>query len=594
MKREIIMGRNSRTRDRANEADKTMEKEQVTLPEGKEDRSPSPTGASTASTVTRGDSSSKQEPQNHQSNPMMVDKGPNLQAAQKEIEELRPGNGKSKTSDLESRAAKMIKKEQMTFPEGTPETTSTSASISTASALKEPATSSNKEDPLLNCVQAKKSPHFQVGKKINLNKLSYKTYKESNEWQQDPEKNRMLVGKSPDHHGDKKKIRGKRPWGGKSEKSGTESTAAKMVKTKNMAFPEGTPEAKPTSASGSSSSTLTQAGTSSQEKREEAPKKRVMGRKTADPQAVEKLNKLGTNLGNKKEREGKTKDDESVTTESIRLLKDIASSQPNKGSTSSDSTPSSGACSSKKEQDKVTKKSSVARKTPDLQAMKTKLCELMTNVKKRKEKEKEEDKAPKKRVMAHKAPDLQAGKGKLGELMSNDGNKKEKEGARKDKSAGTEPTNLLKNFSSFQPKQGSHTIALTPSLEELSREEIYSDEKVLVIKDNYAPIPNHWLVLAKESISGVEALTKEHVELLKHMQAVGRKLIEDCAASDHFKFRTGFHTLRNIRHVPLHVISQDFISTRLKDKNFFNIKNFLDSEEVIKMLERDEKVITSG
>ncbi|XP_038625937.1 nucleolar protein dao-5-like isoform X2 [Tachyglossus aculeatus] len=558
MKREIIMGRNSRTRDRANEADKTMEKEQVTLPEGKEDRSPSPTGASTASTVTRGDSSSKQEPQNHQSNPMMVDKGPNLQAAQKEIEELRPGNGKSKTSDLESRAAKMIKKEQMTFPEGTPETTSTSASISTASALKEPATSSNKE------------------------------------WQQDPEKNRMLVGKSPDHHGDKKKIRGKRPWGGKSEKSGTESTAAKMVKTKNMAFPEGTPEAKPTSASGSSSSTLTQAGTSSQEKREEAPKKRVMGRKTADPQAVEKLNKLGTNLGNKKEREGKTKDDESVTTESIRLLKDIASSQPNKGSTSSDSTPSSGACSSKKEQDKVTKKSSVARKTPDLQAMKTKLCELMTNVKKRKEKEKEEDKAPKKRVMAHKAPDLQAGKGKLGELMSNDGNKKEKEGARKDKSAGTEPTNLLKNFSSFQPKQGSHTIALTPSLEELSREEIYSDEKVLVIKDNYAPIPNHWLVLAKESISGVEALTKEHVELLKHMQAVGRKLIEDCAASDHFKFRTGFHTLRNIRHVPLHVISQDFISTRLKDKNFFNIKNFLDSEEVIKMLERDEKVITSG
>ncbi|XP_007668823.2 uncharacterized protein LOC103170907 isoform X2 [Ornithorhynchus anatinus] len=578
MKREVFMGRNARTRDRENEAAKMTKMEQVLLPKGRADQKPNPTSPSAASTVTCRDSSSKLRPQNPKRSPVMVGKGPDLQAAQK-TKESRLLHGRPGKSNLECKATKG---KVVNFPKGPSKAQPVSTSTSIATTKAQGITSSR-------------------------------------ECQQNPGRNQMLVGKNPDQQGTKN-IRGKRPWDGRSEKSDLERRA---VKTEMMVSPGSTPKAKPTNARTSTASTPTQAGTSSQKERKETPKKRVMGRKTADPKAVEKLNKSVTNFRNKKERVGQRK-----------AVNNISVSKPNSGSTSTASTSSRGASSSKEEQDRVLKKLSVVRKTPEFQAVKVKLRELMMNLKSRKEREearkggkngtkkvtnlrkdsstsqpnsgsrstasrgaststKEQDEVPKKRMMARKTPDPQAGKRKSGELMMRNG--KEGEGARKNnKSAATEPTILLKNISGFQPKEGSYSTPLARSVEELCRDEIYSDEKVVVVKDNYAPIPNHWLVLSKEPISGLEAVTKEHIKLVKHMQAVGWKLIEGCAASDHFQFRTGFHTLPNIRHIPLHVISPDFISSRLKDKNYFNIKCFLDSQDVIKILENDGKVNTSG
>ncbi|XP_028910891.1 nucleolar and coiled-body phosphoprotein 1-like isoform X4 [Ornithorhynchus anatinus] len=573
MKREVFMGRNARTRDRENEAAKMTKMEQVLLPKGRADQKPNPTSPSAASTVTCRDSSSKLRPQNPKRSPVMVGKGPDLQAAQK-TKESRLLHGRPGKSNLECKATKG---KVVNFPKGPSKAQPVSTSTSIATTKAQGITSS-REDPGRNRVLVGKNPDQQGAKKKMKEKRPWDGRSEksdlesrvakmmkkegtrvtkstsasisaasdrkqpgtsrSKECQQNPGRNQMLVGKNPDQQGTKN-IRGKRPWDGRSEKSDLERRA---VKTEMMVSPGSTPKAKPTNARTSTASTPTQAGTSSQKERKETPKKRVMGRKTADPKAVEKLNKSVTNFRNKKERVGQRK-----------AVNNISVSKPNSGSTSTASTSSRGASSSKEEQDEV----------------------------------------PKKRMMARKTPDPQAGKRKSGELMMRNG--KEGEGARKNnKSAATEPTILLKNISGFQPKEGSYSTPLARSVEELCRDEIYSDEKVVVVKDNYAPIPNHWLVLSKEPISGLEAVTKEHIKLVKHMQAVGWKLIEGCAASDHFQFRTGFHTLPNIRHIPLHVISPDFISSRLKDKNYFNIKCFLDSQDVIKILENDGKVNTSG
>uniref|UniRef100_A0A6I8PAK8 Aprataxin n=1 Tax=Ornithorhynchus anatinus TaxID=9258 RepID=A0A6I8PAK8_ORNAN len=128
---------------------------------------------------------------------------------------------------------------------------------------------------------------------------------------------------------------------------------------------------------------------------------------------------------------------------------------------------------------------------------------------------------------------------------------------------------------------------------EAGRNCVYKDEKVVVIKDKYPKARNHWLVLPWESIASLRAVTREHLELLKHMQAVGKKLTQDCIDSDRLQFRMGYHAIPSMSHIHLHVISQDFDSPWLKNKkhwNSFNTKYFLESQDVIEMVRRDGKV----
>ncbi|KAG5898076.1 hypothetical protein JTB14_001781 [Gonioctena quinquepunctata] len=47
---------------------------------------------------------------------------------------------------------------------------------------------------------------------------------------------------------------------------------------------------------------------------------------------------------------------------------------------------------------------------------------------------------------------------------------------------------------------------------------IESDDLVTVIKDAYPKAEFHYLVLPKEDISNLKALTEDHVDLLKHME----------------------------------------------------------------------------
>ncbi|KAI4905804.1 hypothetical protein NFI96_002375 [Prochilodus magdalenae] len=137
-----------------------------------------------------------------------------------------------------------------------------------------------------------------------------------------------------------------------------------------------------------------------------------------------------------------------------------------------------------------------------------------------------------------------------------------------------------------------NAISLKDNLEAIGAK-VYKDEKVVVIKDKYPKARYHWLVLPWESIASLKALRPEHCELLKHMQEVGDRMIQQCADAGKLGFRLGYHAIPSMSHIHLHVISQDFDSPCLKNKkhwNSFTTDYFVDSQEIISMLERDGKV----
>ncbi|XP_037530845.1 aprataxin isoform X2 [Nematolebias whitei] len=123
--------------------------------------------------------------------------------------------------------------------------------------------------------------------------------------------------------------------------------------------------------------------------------------------------------------------------------------------------------------------------------------------------------------------------------------------------------------------------------------QVYKDDKVVVIKDKYPKARYHWLVLPWQSIPSLKALRPEHCELLKHMQQVAQRMVQQCPDCGSLSFRTGYHAIPSLSHLHLHVISQDFDSPCLKNKkhwNSFTTDYFMDAQHVIQMLETSGKV----
>ncbi|NWR39396.1 APTX protein, partial [Tachuris rubrigastra] len=124
--------------------------------------------------------------------------------------------------------------------------------------------------------------------------------------------------------------------------------------------------------------------------------------------------------------------------------------------------------------------------------------------------------------------------------------------------------------------------------------QVFKDEKTVVIKDKYPKARYHWLILPWEPISSLKSVTRDHLELLEHMHAVGQKMIEQCPARESLEFRLGYHAIPSMSHLHMHVISQDFDSLALKTKkhwNSFNTDYFLNSQDVIDMVRSKGKVM---
>ncbi|XP_007904794.1 aprataxin isoform X1 [Callorhinchus milii] len=151
------------------------------------------------------------------------------------------------------------------------------------------------------------------------------------------------------------------------------------------------------------------------------------------------------------------------------------------------------------------------------------------------------------------------------------------------------------NHASVAEKKGSGhwSQALKVSMQDPTMQ-LYKDDKVVVIKDKYPKAHYHWLVLPWVSIPSLKAVRSDNLSLLKHMHQVGEKMVSECPDSGKLKFRLGYHAIPSMSHIHLHVISQDFDSPCMKNKkhwNSFTTDYFLESQDVIEMVERDGKVI---
>lgn len=101
---------------------------------------------------------------------------------------------------------------------------------------------------------------------------------------------------------------------------------------------------------------------------------------------------------------------------------------------------------------------------------------------------------------------------------------------------------------------------------------VEDDEKITVIKDKYPKAEIHFLVIPKEDVSSIKAVTTKHLPLLEHMEEVAYRLLErnDCKNKT---FRIGYHAEPSMVRLHLHMLSDDMNSPFLKTKKHWNSFN---------------------
>ncbi|XP_008243317.1 PREDICTED: transcription factor bHLH140 [Prunus mume] len=142
--------------------------------------------------------------------------------------------------------------------------------------------------------------------------------------------------------------------------------------------------------------------------------------------------------------------------------------------------------------------------------------------------------------------------------------------------------------------QALYNIAMQPEKHRDAVLEISDD--VVVLNDLYPRAQRHVLVVARyEGLDCLADVRKEHLQLLRTMHAVGLKWAEKLLHDDSsLVFRLGYHSEPSMRQLHLHVISQDFDSTHLKNKkhwNSFNTAFFRDSVDVMEEVSSNGKAI---
>ncbi|XP_009376416.2 transcription factor bHLH140 [Pyrus x bretschneideri] len=140
--------------------------------------------------------------------------------------------------------------------------------------------------------------------------------------------------------------------------------------------------------------------------------------------------------------------------------------------------------------------------------------------------------------------------------------------------------------------QALYNTAMHPEKHKDAVLEISDD--VVVLNDLYPKAKRHVLVVARcEGLDRLSDVHKEHLPLLRTMHEVGLKWVEKFLHDDSsLVFRLGYHLDPSMRQLHLHVISQDFDSTYLKNKkhwNSFNTAFFRDSMDVVEEVSSDGK-----
>ncbi|KAK9124560.1 hypothetical protein Sjap_014162 [Stephania japonica] len=118
-------------------------------------------------------------------------------------------------------------------------------------------------------------------------------------------------------------------------------------------------------------------------------------------------------------------------------------------------------------------------------------------------------------------------------------------------------------------------IAMHPENEKYKKEIIEISDDAVLLNDLYPKARRHLLVVAR--MDGLDCLAdacEEHLHLLKAMHAMGEKWAKKSISEDaSLIFRLGYHSDPSMRQLHLHVISQDFNSSYLKNKKHWNTFN---------------------
>ncbi|OAY74302.1 Transcription factor bHLH140 [Ananas comosus] len=142
-----------------------------------------------------------------------------------------------------------------------------------------------------------------------------------------------------------------------------------------------------------------------------------------------------------------------------------------------------------------------------------------------------------------------------------------------------------------------HEIAIHP--EKHKGVVLEMSNEFVILNDLYPKAKKHVLVLSRlDGLDSLEDAKKEHLPLLRSMHSAGVKWVQKFLSEDSsLSFRLGYHSVPSMRQLHLHVISQDFDSTHLKNKkhwNSFTTMFFRDSVDVIQEIEQYGAAKVSG
>ncbi|XP_030374846.1 aprataxin-like protein [Scaptodrosophila lebanonensis] len=107
---------------------------------------------------------------------------------------------------------------------------------------------------------------------------------------------------------------------------------------------------------------------------------------------------------------------------------------------------------------------------------------------------------------------------------------------------------------------------------------IMETDRAAVMKSVKPKAQYHFLVLPKEDIANVTALTRDHLDLLDHMEELANQAVAKYSAFPLSNFLVGFKMNQFMDRLNMHVISNDFYSPLLRGKlqwNNFNTELFL-------------------
>uniref|UniRef100_A0A1Q3FDH6 Putative fha-hit n=1 Tax=Culex tarsalis TaxID=7177 RepID=A0A1Q3FDH6_CULTA len=115
---------------------------------------------------------------------------------------------------------------------------------------------------------------------------------------------------------------------------------------------------------------------------------------------------------------------------------------------------------------------------------------------------------------------------------------------------------------------GSWSYALIRDMKLPANQFIRTDVAV-VMRDKYPKALHHFLVIPWADIDSIYQLSPDDIPLLNEMRLLGVNAVETTGKSQDL-FRFGFHMKPSMHRLHLHVISQDFVSDRLRYKEHFN------------------------